>query len=272
MIRGLQMGIEQPMYMDGLISQAYRIVEKKFNVASGQVAKQKQFTHMYEFGTAGVYSDGKRRASAQSSRLWVNQLIGGGGRKHVTFVFRPAKFPRESITSEEIGAPNADVSRLQVNNGKKYPWKHKASDVELNRSFLIRPRADNAKGILFVPVSHGLDKPSTLERSRGWGMRKQHHHAPGDAPGGAGKFTTWFVGWWQSAGAEMMSAEMIANFNRDAKNFNKYLKVSPSAPKLPSTNNIPSAALSATQKTRKQWELQTWGSAGVGSDDGGKML
>lgn len=273
-MKAIVAGFEQPAYMDLIIRKAYNKAEMQFNIKSAASAAALNIQHAYEFRTKGIHEDGTYSATAQASRLWISSLVGNGGRKQVVFAFRPAKRVRMSLTTTETGISKDNLARLKVNNGKQYPWKQKAYDVEYGKEFLLRPRADNEAKILFVPVVAGLDKPTASEKKRKFGLRKQHYHAPGDdlsGDGETGAFHAWFVKYWQNDGAALMGEDMITQFNKDARRFNKLVKVNPSMAKPPIANNIAGTVESAKRKTMKQWQLQVWGDGGD-AYDGGKML
>ena len=255
---GMADGIEQPEYMDAMLTQAFNIADRQFNVAASVAASAKNFEHMYEFYTRGVHDNGTLSPTAQASRLWKTVMAGGGGRKMISFTFRPATKPRTQLTEEEVDGTIAqdDLDRLMVNDGTKYYWPHKAENTENNKRIFIRPR--EAK-VLFIPVMQGLNNATTKERERGFGFRKSYTNMPGEWTGGAGAFTTFFWEYWQTAGKDSMSASMIEKFNRDVRSFNKELQVTPSTPKPASMTNIKGAVAKARAKTMKQWTIKAAG-------------
>ena len=254
---GMADGIEQPEYMDIMLTQAFNIADRKFNTAASVSAKGKKFTHMYEFYTRGVHEGGTLSPTAQASRLWKTAMAGGGGRKMISFTFLPAKKPRTHLTQDEAGEVDTDVlTELMVNSGKKYYWPHKAENTENNKRIFIRPR--EAK-VLFIPTIQGLNDASEKEIEKGFGFRKSYTNMPGEWTGGAGQFTAFFWEYWNSAGADAMSAAMIEKFNKDIKAFNNELRVSPTRPKPAMSTNIDGAALKARKKTMKQWTIKAAG-------------
>ena len=87
---GMADGIEQPEYMDIMLTQAFNVADRKFNTVAAVAANGKNFEHMYEFYTRGVHPNGTLSPTAQASRLWKTAMIGGGGRKMISFTFLPA--------------------------------------------------------------------------------------------------------------------------------------------------------------------------------------
>lgn len=264
---GMADGIEQRDYMDTLITQAFAVADRKFNVAAAAAAKGRQFEHMYEFYTNGVHDGGTLSNTAQSSRLWKTVLTGGGGRKLIAFTFLPAKKPRTQLTSEETGGIDDDaLQQLGVNNGKKYYWRNKAENTENMKTIYIRPREAPA---LFIPTIQGLNDATPEEKKQKFGFRKAYANQPGEWTGGGSQFGTFFVEYWQTGGRESMGASMIEKFNRDVRAFNKELKVSPSAPKPALAVNVAGTVGKNRAKTMKQWTIKTRNQFG---DLGGSVL
>ena len=254
--RGMADGIDQPTYMDSLINRAFEVAEVKFNMSAALSADDFDFAHMYEYGTRGVGTttgeDGNLDPMSPNSRLWESFMVGGGGRKMITFTFLPANQPNPPKTPENTGGADADFDKLQVNQGVEYIWYNKAETIEHNKSVMIR--VQDAKA-LFVPINQGPTKVTDKERERGFAFRKQTVSRPGQWTGGAGQFTSFFAGWWSEQGAEEMEMEMMNEFNNDVAEFQR--KNPPiRGPLKPTTNvNIVGTAESKRKKTRKQWEI-----------------
>ena len=255
--RGMAEGIEQPVYMDSLITRAFDIAEEKFNMAASLGADDFDFAHMYEYGTRGIGEQTEGASldpMSQSARLWKSFLVGGGGRKMITFEYRPAVQPNPPKTRENTGIESSkfDPSKLAINKGKEYVWYQKAQTVEENKSVFVKVKDAN---LLFVPLQEGPQNTTNTDRERGYTFRKAVITRPGEWLHGAGKFTLFFADWWSDQGAVEMESEMLNEFNIDVKEWQSKNPTIKSALKPATSVNIVGVANTARGKTRKQWEI-----------------
>jgi len=256
--RGMAEGIDQPEYMDSLITRAFEVADQKFNMSAALSADDFDFSHMYEYGTRGVGTytgeSGTLDPMSQTSRLWRSFLVGGGGKKMITFEFRSAVQPNPPKTPENTGIDSDafEPDRLQVNQGKEYIWRQKAETVENNKTVMIRVQGAKA---LFVPLNQGINNPTERERERGFAFRKAIASRPGQWTGGAGQFTAFFAGWWAEQGAVELESEMLEEFNRDVADFQRKNPPAKSALKPSAAVNIKGVAEAKRRKTMKQWQI-----------------
>lgn len=256
--RGMAEGIDQPVYMDSLITRAFEVAETKFNMAASLGADEFDFPHMYEYGTRGVGEltgeDGGLDPMSPNTRLWETILIGGGGRKVISFVFLPANEPNPEKTEENTGItdPRFDPSKLAINNGKEYIWYQKAQTVEQNIAVFVKVKEAN---LLFVPIQEQPAGLNNTDRERGYTFRKTHAHVPGRWMGGAGKFSIFFADWWSDQGQVEIESEMISEFNIDVAEWQRRNPSIKTALKPAKAVNVNGKASASRGKTRKQWEI-----------------
>lgn len=257
---GMADGIETPAYMDTILTRAYRTADRKFNTAAAVAAKPKHFTHMYEHNTAGVTAgDGTLDPKRQASRLWRTELLGSGGHKVITYVFRPALRPNPPKKSgdPEVGDIDQKVlNLLKVNQNTKYVWRNRAEATEKNERIFIKAQED---GFLFIPVVQDLHNPKPYEEARGYGIRKQHISNPGEWTRGYGQFTGFFLSWWETAGSKSVGDSLINYVNNDVRKFAKSIGLKRGVVKPANMVMIFPASAAGRKKTTQQWRLKAVG-------------
>lgn len=263
---GMMEGLKQKTYMDELLVDSHRTTSTEFNRAAMAAAMHsKTLRHMYEFGTAGINDDGPSHyASGMSpgSRLWKGELLGGGGRRTISFTFLPAKKNNPPHDFEELGIDSSDAPPLKVDTGERtYKWATRASVVESGIDVHIKARWSKA---LFIPIkTEGMPAKSFGDPARGYVWAKSHSYSPGESSGGTGRFTTFFAGWWAKEGAEIMGQNMMNTVDRQLKQVEATIRANKTM-KPVALINMKSAVEKGRRKTRKQWELKTDFDSGEG--------
>lgn len=258
---GMSEGIEQKIYMDSIITQAWEDAKPLFHIdAAAEAASTSglNIKHMYEYGTAGITRGRSKRINPTSpqARLWVDTLTGKGGVKTASWVFRPATQMNPKHTTESTGGiAQETLDKLRVNTGKKqYRFKQKAMVYETGISVKILPKDAKA---LFVPLIEGVDGATAEERRKGYAWRKHSNTSPGDTSDSTGHFASFFVAWWSEVGHGHMERSMEAQVKGDLER--SHIDITAASRKggirpVQSTNVNGMAAAGKT-KTRKQWTI-----------------
>lgn len=251
---GMAEGVQQREYMEGLLDTAYGRAVRQFHKDAAKAAKAQNFSHMYEYGTAGVNDRGRLtnlNPTAKKARLWVDQFLGGGGRRSIGFVFRDATVANPPHTTAETGVAQEELDQLAVNKGKKYYFKKRAEVFERGISVNIYPNEAKA---LFVPLAPSGLAGSTRDKARGFTFAKSLRYAPGQA-GGEGTFTNFFWTWWSTIGAEKMASEMSNEVTRHIREEEKKMGANASLKPAMATR-VNAVAEAQQKKTRKQFEIK----------------
>lgn len=256
---GLMEGLRQKDYMDDLITDAHQTTAREFNRAAMHYAMSGgAISHMYEYGTAGINNMGVTHYASgmnPASRLWKNEIHGGGGRKVLSFTFLPSKKDTPPHDYVALGIDPREAPPLKVDTGaRKYKFEWKASVVESGTDVKVFARWSKR---LFIPVkTEGLPSSYTGDPTKGYVWAKTHVFSPGEATGGTGKFTTFYSTWWAREGAEMMGLEMRKSVEKSL--FEVSAKIKPTMNmKSPAATNVKALVQKGKKKTRKQWELST---------------
>lgn len=256
---GMMEGLSQKDYMDELLKDAHKKTSTEFNRAAMSAAmSSKRLNHMYEFGTVGINDEGIAHYSSgmvPGARLWVNTLTGGGGRKTISFIFKPAKQRVPPHNFAELGIDESSAPPLKVDTGqRKYYFPNRATVVESGVDVHIKARWSKS---LFIPIkTEGMPSRYFGDPSKGYVWAKTHTYSPGESTGSTGKFTTFFATWWSREGSEIMGQNMINTVNRQLKEVDATIKPKKTL-QTPMGTNVKSAAQKGRKKTRKQWELKT---------------
>lgn len=211
-LAGMSEGLDDQLYLEGLIKSAHGKAATAFDVAAAATAKTGRFNHVYEFGTAGVTRGATRFAdpTSEGARLYVHHLTGHGGEQDIGYTFRPALQPNPTPTPENTGVDEKYLSKLS--NRKYYFW-NKAYVMETGMPVTIKPQNGN---FLFVPF-YGRPSPNPMY-NRGhimWNASKLGplHARPGRSS--KGEFTQFWMGWWSAMGSEIIQREMEKNVTMD---------------------------------------------------------
>jgi len=251
---GMADGITQRDYMDNIITSAHHQTVPDFVKAAALNAKKFNFTHMYEYGVAGLTRGDKRFISPLSptARLWQDVIVGGGGRKKITFVFRPAKNRVPRHTEEETGVAQEELDKLRINQGKKYVFYNRAEVFEQGIDLNIFPKS--AK-LLFVPLKGTSFRASPRDEARGFTWSKHVHINPGQSTDSVGQFSAFFFDWWETEGGRFMANRMSAHVTKDIEVVEAEIARNRGPLKPPRSTNITGASARARGKTRKQFTI-----------------
>jgi len=236
-LRGIETGLDEDEYMEGIIKQAHGKAANAFNVAAAATASAGHMRHVFEFGTSGV-TEGQVKhpdPTSPSARLWTHTITGRGGSQNIGYSFRPALTPNPRPTTESTGVPSKYLRKL---SRRKYIFWNKAYVMETGQTVEIKSRQSH--GLLFVPTP-GSNEPKNHV------MWNTHRLGPITAQPGRttrGNFTAFWMNWWGSAGAEIMEADMRKSVLTDVQKAMAAAEKRAAAEtvKPASTTNVPAAA------------------------------
>lgn len=210
--KGIQTGLDEEEYIEGLIRQSHGLAANAFDMAAAATARTGRIQHVYEFGVAGITKGAPKYGdpTAPNARLWVHELRGHGGNMEIAYSFRPAVNPNPPPTQANTGV---DSEYLATMGGRKYVFWNKAFVMETGRSVEISPKAGK---FLFVPF-YGEESDNEYN-GRGYMMWNAKALGPiVTTPGRQtkGQFTALWIDWWAGAGSHMMQEEMEKNILMD---------------------------------------------------------
>lgn len=211
-LAGIDSAVDDESYMEGLIKSAHGKAATAFDIAAAATAKTGRFTHVYEYGVMGITRGQPRFAEPTDprARLYVHRLVGHGGEQDIEYTFRPATQPNPRPTPEDTGVDSKYLSKL---SDRQYFFYNKAYVMETGRVVEIKPKNGN---FLFVPF-YG-EPPRNMLNTRGYMMWDARRHGPlYNRPGKStkGEFTQFWMAWWESAGSQIIQADMEKSVTMD---------------------------------------------------------
>lgn len=185
LLSGMAAEVKTDRYLGDVISYVHSELAKRFDehmdFAVG--AAPKRFSHVYEWNAR----PGNDRAA---DRLWSHKLLGSGGRRNATFVWKasikPIPTPQERKNIE--GDPMQDVPQEEIDqlSKRRYIFYWKAPIMEYNSGVTITPKYAQA---LFIPTGDPANPYVFVNEFRNL------------QPGGeanTGQFTAEWTSWWAS--------------------------------------------------------------------------
>lgn len=211
-LAGISQGMDEDIYMEGLIKSAHGHAATAFDMAAAATAKTGTMSHVYEYGVMGVTRGAPRFAdpTALNARLYYHRLVGHGGTQDIEYSFRPAKQPNPKPTPESTGVDSMYLSKL---SNRQYFFYNKAYVMESGQVVSIKPKNGN---FLFVPFYGDASQDPT--NTRGYMMWDSRRMGPLQSrPGRStkGDFTKFWLTWWGSMGSKMMYAQMEESVTMD---------------------------------------------------------
>jgi hypothetical protein len=213
-LAGINESIDDEAYTEALIKQAHGKASSAFDIAAAATASAGWFTHMYEYGTAGI-TGGQQKYSDPTSpaaRLWIHTLTGQGGQQDVGWAPRPAKNRNPQPTTESTGVSSKYLAKL---SRRKYIFWNKALVMETGMA--VQPKSHQSHGLIFMPFNNKT--PTNQANTKGYVMWNTHQHGlpkprvPGEHV--QGQFTKFWMKWWNSAGNQIIEEDMRKSVTLD---------------------------------------------------------
>lgn len=204
-VKGYSSAVESDIYINDLLKVAHQIAAKEFNAAVASVAiaasgTPKSLSHMYEWGTIGINKGRTTRAMQPTNpdaMLWTHVMKGRGRAKTIDFKFRPSTVPVPQPTTAKTKVARKYLDRL---NGKQYKFHWKAPVMEFGTTVHLKP---NKAKMIFVPFYGKPKTRNAYDIKRGFLFHKGPlNSVPGKTV--KGNFSSFWIGWWASAGAKSM--------------------------------------------------------------------
>jgi hypothetical protein len=262
---GVADGLESRQYMDSMLEIAHNETVPDFAKAAALSAKKFNFTHMYEYGVAGITRGDRQFINPvlPSARLWTDHMVGSGRTKRITFLFRQATRRVPAHTTEETGVAQEELDKLKVNQGKRYVFQNKAEVFEQGIPVSIHGKQKH--GRLFIPLKtegHSVRGVTAKDEARGFTWRRSVRLNPGADTDSIGQFSEFFFVWWSTEGAERMASSMQRTVDTDLASVESKVSRYRSPLESPKTNSINGTVKRARSKTRKQWTIRAEREAG----------
>lgn len=211
-LKGISEGLSEDSYIESVILQAHGKATNAFDLAAAATASTGRMTHVFEFGTAGITEGNVKFADPTSpaARLWVHTISGRGGNQDIGYSFRPALNRNPQPTTRTTGVPSKYLKKL---SRRKYIFWNKAFVMETGAPVEIRAKNGN---FLFVPFNK--EAPRNPMNRKGFVMWNSNSLGPISAVPGKttkGEFTSFWMGWWASAGENIVEKDMRASISAD---------------------------------------------------------
>ena len=203
-------------YFDDVLEVALQEADQDFNLAAAATAAGGGFRHMFEWGTIGINDERtnlRPRPDEERARLWKNVFVGSGGRRMLSFTFKPSVAYVPKPTRSKTGMSSDIISRL-----KSHTFVWKALVLESGSQVTIRPKADNQTKRLIIPYYPGGGPAlfSNHDKKRGFTMTTgPHTHRPGRTSDLAGNFTKFWEAYWNGPGAATIERSMTKQISGD---------------------------------------------------------
>lgn len=220
-------------YADSLFDVAFAEADEEFNIRAAAYAQTTgNIAHMYEWGTLGInkgQTNMRPNPMSPVARLWETKAVGRGFDQTVTYSFKPS----HAYVPKPTGLPPTIKSMLRQH---KFIWKSEV--MEWGRLVEVRPT--NGR-LLLIPINK-----ENKQYARKTDIRRGYMMTPGPEifyAGGeryANKFTEFFMGYWSTAGSEIINKSIERQFMVDYE------------PKLRYTQRYSSLQPASTTKSIKQ--------------------
>lgn len=214
-LKGIEAGLDEDEYMEGLIKEAHGKAANAFNLAAAATAKTGAIRHVYEFGVNGI-TEGKVKfpdPTAPEARLFQHTISGTGGNQDIGYTFRPALNRNPDPTVEKTGVPSKYLQRLSK---RKYVFWNKAFVMETGMT--VQNKSKQSHGMLFLPFNNEPSRanPPYPNGHVMWNTNLRGNPAakvPGEHV--QGNFTATWLSWWGAAGQDLMEQDMKRNIYAD---------------------------------------------------------
>jgi hypothetical protein len=239
---GLDEAFESTGFKDMLAEAAHEVAAADFDMAAASAAHAGYLHHVYEFGTAGINTQGTTTKFADptspAARLWVHNLEGGGGNYDIDFTFRPALAANPRKTTRHTGVPSKFLSKI---SRRKYVFWNKAAVMESGMTVEVSPKKGR---FLFIPAP---------EAERGFVLTEETiETVPGKNT--AGTFTAFWEAWWNTEGTNIMDNHVDSVLNAATQRAYRGTTAKGGRPKPPgaSTASMHATHEKVSKKTKQQ--------------------
>ena len=195
----------QSRYMQNLIECAYEQANTEFNLSIVAFASATgRMGHMFEWGTVGINTSESNMSldpMEKRAQLWTNIFKPGRKWSTLSYTFNPSVATVPKPPAEKTGIDERILSKL-----RDHVFWNKAFVMETGEPVTIRPKADNVRGLLFVPnIWKGED---------GYSMYSKNTH-PDISAKTKGTFTTYWTEFFEGQGAVLMQGNVEKWFEED---------------------------------------------------------
>ena len=252
-LQGLQQGLNEDEYIEGLIRQAHGKASNAFNVAAAATAGAGYLTHVFEYGNPGITPGPPMFAdpTAANARLWTHTLTGKGGQMDIGYTFRPALVRNPQPTTASTGVPSKYLAKL---SRRKYIFWNRAYVMETGRSVEIHAKNGD---FLFVPFRGASENPKNKRGYMMWNTKSLGPivNTPGQST--KGQFTGFWMKWWAAAGNDIIEQDMRKSVTMDIERATAEAarRAQTATVKPVQATNVPGAAERARAYTKKAFSM-----------------
>lgn len=183
LISGMAKEVKTDRYLGDVVSYVHKKLSNEFDMHMdfARAAAPKRFSHVYEWDTHG----GK---NMENDRLWEHKLLGQGGKRNATFIWKASIKPIPS-PQERAQDPNDPMHLVPKENldklsKRRYFFYWKAPVMEYNQGVNIAPKYASA---LFIP---------TGDPANPFVFANEYRNLQPGGQESTGAFTGEWTAWW----------------------------------------------------------------------------
>lgn len=201
LLSGMSKTVKTNRYMGDVITYVHDQLAQQFNLHMDQMVEMapERFSHVYEW---------KHNPGAPDDRLWTHKLLGSGGNRNATFVWRASVKP--IATPQERKASNPDDPIAQVPDEelaklskRRYVFYWKAPIMEYDLGVTITPKYAEA---LFIP---------TGDPSNPFVFVNYYRNLQPGGQNNTGQFSAEWANWWGTAAPILFEESMAGALEKD---------------------------------------------------------
>jgi hypothetical protein len=204
-ISGMAKTVKTDRYLSDVISYVYDSLTREFDLHMDVMvgAAPERFSHVYEWNS-------KESADRSMDRLWTHKMLGSGGSRVATFVWKASVKP--IATPQERKASNPDDPIAQVPDDelaklskRRYIFYWKAPIMEYNLSVTITPKYARS---LFIPTGDPAQPFVFVDYYRNLQPGGQNN---------TGQFTMEWATWWATAAPTIFEENLQQGLEDDLR-------------------------------------------------------
>lgn len=201
-LSGMAKEVRTDRYLGDVIAYVHKMLSDKFDehMDFAVNAAPARFSHVYEWDQGGI-------SEKADDRLWTHKLLGNGGSRNATFVWRASVKPiptpqeRKNIKGDPMQqVPDDEIAELSK---RRYIFYWKAPIMEYNSPVTIRPKYAKA---LFIP---------TGDPSNPFVFSNEFRNLQPGGEQNTGQFTAEWTAWWSTMAPYYFDKGVSEGLERD---------------------------------------------------------
>lgn len=190
--KGVSAEIKTPEYIGSIMTFTRRTMSDAFGRAmdTAAFAAKKTYSHVYEWGN--TYGD-ESTVGVPKFRLWELVSTGRGGKRYLTFIFKPSLRP--TPIHEALLEPNERTGKAVIADVHVFTWK--APMMEYGQKVKIAPLEEGGWLAFF---STEKNQPMFTQETINTTVGTKHNKK---------MFTTFWLGWWNADAPATFRSEVL---------------------------------------------------------------